>query len=249
MSVGAWTDVDRLEDPDSDYADEAVASASYILWLLSGRRYSGTRTVTEVYRRRRRRLDDSFTDRPEVVGGEIVSSFGGFYGDDEAWSTIWLRGRPVINVVDVTAGTFGIPLNQIDIVDRSQIALVFGSWMSYPEVTVTYQYGDVPPVAGVRAATELANQFVWGMTGDDRCALPAHITSVSRQGVSWTLLDTQDFLDKGRTGIYLVDLFIKAFNPNGAQKRSRVFTPDIPSGRTMRHASVRAYPPTLPSAP
>ena len=50
--------------------------------------------------------------------------------------------------------------------------------------------------------------------------------------MSWTLLDPQDFLDKGRTGIYQVDLFLRTVNPDGARLRARVFSPDIPRGKT-----------------
>ena len=45
--------------------------------------------------------------------------------------------------------------------------------------------------------------------------------------MSFTLLDPQDFLDKGRTGIYEIDLMLSALNPAGALKRARVFSPDI----------------------
>ena len=65
------------------------------------------------------------------------------------------------------------------------------------------------------------------MAGDDECVLPQRVTPISRQGVSWTLLDPQDFLDNGRTGIYHVDLFLRTVNPDRARLRSRVFSPDL----------------------
>ena len=45
------------------------------------------------------------------------------------------------------------------------------------------------------------------------CALPERITSVTRQGVSWTVLDPQDFLDKGYTGMSRVDHWLAAVKP------------------------------------
>jgi hypothetical protein len=68
--------------------------------------------------------------------------------------------------------------------------------------------------------------------GDD-CALPDRVTSVSRQGVSYTILDNQDFLENFRTGIYVIDLFLKTANPAKALAPSKVFSPDIPRARRM----------------
>jgi hypothetical protein len=34
-----------------------------------------------------------------------------------------------------------------------------------------------------------------------------------------------------RTGVYAVDLFLKSVNPDGARRRSKVFSPDVPRAR------------------
>jgi hypothetical protein len=34
-----------------------------------------------------------------------------------------------------------------------------------------------------------------------------------------------------RTGIYMVDLFLKSTNPDKARAKARVFSPDVPRGR------------------
>jgi len=84
---------------------------------------------------------------------------------------------------------------------------------------------------GKMAARTLAIEFVKLWTGDDDCALPQRVTSISRQGVSYTLLDSQDFIDDLRTGVYAVDLFLKSANPDKARAKSRVFSPDVPRAR------------------
>jgi hypothetical protein len=99
---------------------------------------------------------------------------------------------------------------------------------------VTYTYGTGPPALGRIAAKALADQYILAMSNSDECMLPQRVTQISRQGMSWTLLDPQDFLDKGRTGIYQVDLFLTTVNPDGARLRSRVFSPDIPRGKAVR---------------
>lgn len=255
MSTGAWTEVDRLADPDSDFAEEAVRSASYIMWLLTGRKFGGVRTVTEVYCQPRPQMSARDIELaasrgawipayPDTSGGAIVNVCSNS-GCNGCWHTLRLRNTPVVNVSAVSVADRAIPLSDVAIIDSSQIAPMpaSGCWGSCGDITVTYQYGAPPPSAGVMAATDLANQFLWAMSDDDRCTLPARVTSISRQGVSWTLIDQQEFLQDGRTGIYSVDLFIKTVNPNGAQRRPRVFSPDLPSGRTRRAATdVRRTP-------
>lgn len=97
---------------------------------------------------------------------------------------------------------------------------------------VEYTPQDLP--ANVRRAVDLlAAQLEAAATGGD-CVLPERVTSVSRQGMSWTLLDPQDFFEKGRTGIYEVDLLISTINPSRAKRRARVFSPESPPGQSRR---------------
>jgi hypothetical protein len=76
------------------------------------------------------------------------------------------------------------------------------------------------------AARRLANELVLAAEGSADCALPRNVTSVARQGVSFEIFDPQEFMDKGHTGLYEVDLFLSAFNPNKSRKRAKVFSPD-----------------------
>ena len=59
------------------------------------------------------------------------------------------------------------------------------------------------------------------------------MTSVVRQGVSYTVLDNQDFIDELKTGIYAVDLFLRVANPDRARARARVFSPDVARARRI----------------
>jgi hypothetical protein len=81
------------------------------------------------------------------------------------------------------------------------------------------------------AARTLAIEFIKLWSDDDTCALPQRVTSVARQGVSYTILDQQDFIQEMRTGMYVIDLFIKTVNPDGARRKSKVFSPDQPRAR------------------
>lgn len=98
-------------------------------------------------------------------------------------------------------------------------------------VYVTYTYGKQPPPLILRAIEVLATEIQKSIDGDTSCALPKRVTSITRQGVSMTILDPQKFFDEGRTGIYEVDLAIVTYNPTRAKARARVFSPAHPPRR------------------
>ena len=236
----------------SDYAYEACKSASYLLWGMSGRKYSGLTTVTERYVSSYdpylRSGGSSLTYTPVLVDGNIVNiASGGFnrYADDDfqgdgtsANSRVRLRGRKVVKVHTLRDldGNIIEP-SKYYLSDHSTILGVPGAGWSPSQVEVTYTYGTPPPTAGRAAARVLATELVKLYEDDDTCALPQRVTSISRQGVSYTVLDNQDFIDELKTGIYAIDLFLKTVNPDKARARARVFSPDQPRARRITGAS------------
>lgn len=76
-------------------------------------------------------------------------------------------------------------------------------------IRVEYEIGANFPPGTASLIAWLANELVKSATGKP-CALPDRVTSISRQGVSWTMLDPMDFLDKGLTGIGRVDQWLAA---------------------------------------
>jgi hypothetical protein len=247
-----WITAQDLDSPSSPYAEEAVQAASYILWQLSGRRFAGLSTSTEIYRSTPSSLDDIIA--LSVSGGMVNVRCSGC----GATHCVWLRQRPVRDIVELTVDGAVVPSNKYILLDRNRIVpssptTCWGT--STADIVVTYTHGAEVPAAGLLAAKELANQILYSASNDDRCRLPDRVTSISRQGVSWTIIDPQDFLDKGRTGLYLVDLFLKTVNPTGSRVRARVFSPDIrtagkiarpvpnqPSGSVLTVTALRGDP-------
>jgi hypothetical protein len=244
-----WTDVEELGVyADSDYAYEAVKTASYMLWALSGRKFSGTTTVTEryvsAYDPFLRAGGSRFNYTPILIEGQVENvpqggsgrySHRDYQGDGtSSYSRVRLRGRKVVEI-HALRGQDG------EIIDPSTYYLsdhstIFGTpnanW-SAANVEVTYTYGTPPPSAGKAAARILATELVKLYENDDTCALPQRVTTVARQGVTYTVLDNQSFVDELKTGIYAVDLFLKTANPDKARARSRVFSPDTPRARRI----------------
>jgi hypothetical protein len=95
------------------------------------------------------------------------------------------------------------------------------------------------------AARMLAMEFAKLWSGADDCALPERVTSISRQGVTYTVLDSQDFIDDLRTGLYSIDLFLKSTNPDRARAKARVFTPDVPRARRYTTKQLKLGPSNL----
>ena len=240
-----WVQPDELGDyANTEYAQEACEVASYLMWAMSGRKYTGVTTVTERYvcKARDYYFGGSSKNTQAVLAGGNVYNIPAGANDDlleltadglSPESRLRLRGRPVTRILAVRSGVTSTLLDESSyyLVDHSTIQLKVGAAWTPCNVEITYTYGTVPPTAGRMAARTLAIEFAKLWSEDETCALPQRVTSISRQGVSYTLLDSQDFIQEIRTGVYAVDLFLKTSNPDGARVKSRVFSVDTPRAR------------------
>ena len=96
-----------------------------------------------------------------------------------------------------------------------------GTW------SVSYTYGQDPPISAQLAATELACELYKACNGGD-CALPAGVTRLVRQGVVIERLAFAAWgLQSGiwRTGLPRVDAFLGAVNPNALVRRPTIWSP------------------------
>jgi len=244
-----WTNVEDLGNyANSEHSYDAVKTASYLLWAMSGRKYSGTSTVTERYISAfdpyLRVGASTMNYTPVLVNGQVenmrVNAYGRYNDTDFAGdgtssnSRLRLRGRKVVKIHTVR----DIKGNIVDptkyyLIEHSVLLGSPGANWSPTNVEVTYTYGTEPPTAGKIAARALAIELIKLYENDDSCALPQRVTSIARQGVTYTVLDNQEFIDDLKTGLYVVDLFLKTTNPDKARARARVFTPDQPRARRI----------------
>lgn len=230
---GLWISPDDLPDDlaSSEFAVEACEAASFLLWGMSGRKFSGLTTVTELYGKnmpevslRMSELSLSSTDL-----GSTYSALPEYRAD--LHNKIRLRGKPVKAIISVFDSLSGGEISDTHYKLFDHATLVFDFYL-INEIEVTYSYGTPPPAAGKMAARQLATQFAYLWDGQmSKCTLPDRVMNVQRQNVSWVLLDQQDFIADLRTGVYAVDLFLKTVNPDRATQRAKVFSPDIKRGR------------------
>jgi hypothetical protein len=96
--------------------------------------------------------------------------------------------------------------------------------------TVTYRTGLQVPTIGIAAVSALAAHFIRGCGDGCGCGVGTqqNLQRLSRQGVDLEFADPQQIFDDGRTGIEIVDHFIRALNPYKLASPLRVLSPDAP---------------------
>lgn len=166
---------------------------------------------------------------------------------------IELRG-PVYDIVSVTVDGAVVPANTYGVHDGrfltrlNPVPVPDGEdgncWPSCQDMTlpatqtgtfaVNYRTGVAVPALGVAAVSALAAHFIRGCNGGCGCGVGTRQTlqSLSRQGVQLEFGDPQTLFDDGRTGIEVVDYFIRQYNPQGLPNPMRVLSPDyrLPRG-------------------
>lgn len=104
-----------------------------------------------------------------------------------------------------------------------------GTW------SVTYDRGTPVPLGGQLSAGLLACELAKAACRDPACALPQRIQTITRQGVTMAMIDTFDDVEKGFTGIWLIDSWISSvINPPRASTVHSVDLPRSRSGRVSR---------------
>ena len=227
----AWASLSDLKGElasDVIKAEEALEFASFILHSLSGRKYGPTRITTEAYDTRSTLMSGA-QPYPALINGEfynISSCSKCSCAGCGVFHRTRLRGYPVSSIIDVWINGCVLSRDEYVLLDNSVLGLTSAATCNAKCIVVQYAYGTGVPPGGKRAVAKLAEELLESARGGE-CSLPERVTSISRQGTSWTLLDPQDFLDQGRTGIYEIDMLLRALNPTGALARPRVFSPDL----------------------
>lgn len=224
-----WLTVQDTFDPTSAFAESAVDYASFLMHNLTAEKFPGVHTTTESYTAA---LPAVLPRTPQVVHGQIFN----MPAHVASPTNLHLRHSPVLSVQEIVQGGVTLDPSTYSIRNNSYLRRDGGiPWVLDPvnELLITYTWGIEPPASGKRAAIRLANELILLSMGSPECALPQRITSVNRQGLSYTYTDPQQFLDNGRTGIPEIDFFIAAVNPKGSKKKARVFSVDRPRGEKI----------------
>ena len=172
---------------------------------------------------------------PALTVTEVVTVHAGI-------DTVSVQGRPITDVDYVRRADGDTYLAHV-LESSSRIRLLEGApqataaidrrpWSCAAPtlVEVRYTYGSPPPAPVAKAIDDLAREMEKALKGDRACKLPERVTSITREGMTMALIDPQDFLDKGRTGLPQVDMVLSAHNPGGTRRRAKVVGRATPLG-------------------
>lgn len=232
----AWTQVSDLDCSASPSAAAALVFATDVLFELSGRQYTGScvHTVRPTVQQRcagRWGLDYSPEYWRQLPGNYAWSD--PYYAVDLGLFPIRAVSQVRIDGSVLSTGSYRVDQQRYlvrtdgqpwpNAQERMKANTEVNTW----EVTLTA--GADPPAGGVIAVKELACELAAAVDGSDTCRLPQRVTQVTRQGVSFVMTDLMEFLAKGHTGLYNVDLFLISVNPGGNRDRPFGLLPyDVP---------------------
>lgn len=234
----------------------AAEFGAFIMWAATGRRFGlCQRTVRPcgMYRQNRGDVYGYFWSDgmwlPYIWNGEWRNCWCGCVGGDGCFCTCDPRAQVLLNGPVASIPVTGVSVDGA-IVPASSWRVDDGKWLVrtdgelWPECQdynvdsgagvfeVTYNVGIEPPSMVLRAAGELACEYGNYCAGLP-CRLPQRMSSVARQGVSVTMVNPDDMLRRGLTGIWTVDQVITRINPAGLSGRMRISNPDDPVTRIV----------------
>lgn len=204
-----------------------LAMASDILWSASGRRWRNVQA------------SETVTLDPETCGCVPLPGWpaGVRYGYVDA--LVWDDPRPrkirlprpdvtAVTAVTLSGSTFSawrLGGNWLYRTDGQ-------TWPLANTTQITYQFGRLIPSGANLAAILLATELGKAMAGK-ACALPARVTSVTRQGITFDALESLEVLKEGLTGIHAVDSWILSVNRTRTTQPAVVWSPDVVEARPV----------------
>ncbi len=231
----------------------AVATATEVLWAMTGMRFGLCNVTLRPCRQ------DCFTGgmyddfgpswqassypQPALIGGLWFNLTCGSCSGGCSCSPVseFILPAPVNEIIEIkidgtpmVTGSYRLDNNRIVVrtdggvwprcndlnLDDTEV----GTW------SVTATYGEVIPDGAKLAMGALACEIIRAAEGGD-CKLPAGVQQLVRQGVTISYPDVGALFRQGRTGLYLVDLFLSTWNPYGLRQRSRTYNVDRPTVR------------------
>lgn len=224
----AWATRDDMPDlPDGvnasdDEIQDALLAASGILYRFTGKQWPGI--VHDVV-------------RPQSVACGCTGVRSGCHHVSE----FALPGSPVLGVSEVLIDGDLVPEDRYRLDDGRYLVWIGdelggrGGWPCCQRIDldpdqkqtfqVSYTWGGIPDRGGVRAAAVLGYELLLATKPKSGCRLPQRVQSVTRQGVSYVLLDPMNLFDKGRTGLAEVDLWVASIGIGQTRRRSAVVDP------------------------
>ena len=200
-----------------------LALASDILWSASGRQWRNVSAIETVT-----------LDQPE---GACATGYGYAYqygywvpmGYTPSGSLRVRLPRPdvtAITAVEIAGSAFSAYRRAGNYAVRTDGK----PWPMVNTTLITYQFGRLRPKSASLPTIELASELGKALARKP-CNLPARVTSVTRQGISFDMLESLEVLREGLTGLYAVDQWIQSVNRPRRPRVGQVYSPDTVEAR------------------
>lgn len=198
--VQPWCTVDDVvpllqQSVSPDVIQPYVEQATSVLYILSGRTYKGSSTVT---------VNETVNRRGYVIltDWQPVRSVTALTIDGVTLDVQLSRGGTYVDVGQLYRGKTAV------------LTLAVGQ----APPTAGRR------AAAALAAEMVRGDPRYESTGATDTRPAFRLTSISRQGVTYNYVDPTELVDSGMTGIYDVDLFLRTTNPSGAHYQPKVVT-------------------------
>lgn len=239
----------RLDGVDPALVTRGLALAQEVLYRLSGERFPGL--CTDVVRPCGLTPGASWTRR--ALYSSAYGPVWGAWGWRQGWGRcghasdacgvstlprVALGRVPVVSVDAVWVDGSLLAASSYRIEDGRYLVRVDGDgWPCCQRLdrdyltesstfAVEFTFGREADAAAVAALMAYAPEVILALCDDTTdCRLPARVQTITRQGVTATVVDPLDFLDNDRTGVVVVDAWLKAVNPRGRRGVARVSSP------------------------
>jgi hypothetical protein len=192
---------------------------------------------------------------PALIGGSWFNLYCGTCGDKCSCGS-WIRSLRLPGPVDsIEAVTIdGEPLDPVAYRVDNRALLVRMDGHRWPTCqnmnvpagedgtwSVDYTRGTPVPLGGQVAAGVLACELAKAACHDSTCQLPQRVQTVTRQGVTIAVLDAFNDVEKGRTGIWLIDSWLASIMHS--PRPARVYSVDV----ARPHNRTQTWPSSSPS--
>jgi hypothetical protein len=215
VALAAWATVEdlpanrpALPGGDEEWTNYLLA-ASEVLYGLTGRRFGGLRErAVELY-------------APRSSGGDPC----------RRPAAVRLPNRPVAELLAVrTPGGDPLPVADYRIARGGYLESAPGAAARLPTPTsplrLRYRFGRAPGDAGRVHAAALAVAMGQARLDPDSSPLPGLVTTIARQGVTFTQQAASALIAAGQTGLAPVDLWVASTNPARTRRPPRSWSPD-----------------------
>lgn len=234
--------VDCPEIGDSGDLLAAKAAAVSLLWNWTGRKF-GVCPVSIVPMLDEELIRSTYRGQAEQRVGRAASA---------VWHPVMVRGEiwnlgvddsgyrhrtamrlppPIHTVTEIriNGGVLDPSAYRVDNANRV-VRIDGGRWparQNYTDPTIEVEYLrglEVPP-AGQVAAAVLACEMAKALASRGDCKLPERIQTITREGVTMGFVDPFDGLERGQTGLWLVDSWVASVTRS--PRRPSVLSPDV----------------------